>query len=632
MEPMKTFTVGADTWEIVDGAAREELADARTGADGTEYESTGAAIRGAVNGINDDLEANYALQDGYYEMLTAGSADNLTGRGDGVGAEFIYRPTHGNGDITDGVATIESVKGNTLVFNQLVAANTAITQNSTVNLPVGTKIISGNKYLLKANFQFSEVGTEYPDYAIYTRKNGVNTRLFRLDASENGVVAAIATATESGVSDGTSASHDGAIWLYFPLYGSTGAITDYQLFDLTRMFGAGNEPATVEEFEALYPASYYAYDAGSLLNVNMQGVRTVGFNQFDGELEVGYIDVITGANAADNNRYRSKNFIPVFANTDYFIKNDSHAISASVPFGAYYYDENKNFISTTSFYGTRIITTPSNCRYMRFFVNEALANSADDICVNLSWSGYRNGEYEPYWTQTREIDTAAYFPDGMKSAGSVYDEMTATKAVKRVGVVDLGTLDWAVGGTQGGTNRFYLVDVSGIKAPADNSTNANLTCTRYKTVSNANINYNIEGIAVSSGGTLFVYDKNYESDTTAATFKAAMSGVMLNYELAEPVETEITPELNLTYKVSDFGTEEIIVADNEQTAPVPMQIVYGLNAVDTIRRLPVEYISHKSFMQFISAIESHFNVTITETYDSDNERYNYSIATNESGE
>jgi hypothetical protein len=128
---------------------------------------------------------------------------------------------------------------------------------------------------------------------------------------------------------------------------------------------------------------------------------------------------------------------------------------------------------------------------------------------------------------------------------------------------------------------------------------------------------------------LFVRDLSY---TDAATFKAAMDGVMFCYELAEPVETEITPELNLTYKVSDFGTEEIVVAAGEQTAPVCMQIVYGLNAVDTIRRLPVEYISHKSFLQFISAIESHFNVTITETYDSDNERYNYSIATNESGE
>ena len=36
------------------------------------------------------------------------------------------------------------------------------------------------------------------------------------------------------------------------------------------------------------------------------------------------------------------------------------------------------------------------------------------------------------------------FPDGMKSAGSVYDEWSGRTATKRIGVVDLGTLAWGV--------------------------------------------------------------------------------------------------------------------------------------------------------------------------------------------
>jgi hypothetical protein len=39
-----------------------------------------------------------------------------------------------------------------------------------------------------------------------------------------------------------------------------------QLFDLTAMFGAGNEPATVAEFEALFPDAYYPYDAGTWID------------------------------------------------------------------------------------------------------------------------------------------------------------------------------------------------------------------------------------------------------------------------------------------------------------------------------------------------------------------------------
>lgn len=36
-------------------------------------------------------------------------------------------------------------------------------------------------------------------------------------------------------------------------------IKDIQIFDLTQMFGEGNEPTTIEEFKALYPNEYYDY-------------------------------------------------------------------------------------------------------------------------------------------------------------------------------------------------------------------------------------------------------------------------------------------------------------------------------------------------------------------------------------
>lgn len=48
------------------------------------------------------------------------------------------------------------------------------------------------------------------------------------------------------------------------------------LFDLTKMFGAGNEPSTVEEFKALFPEDYYEY-------VESKAVPTIGFYR-DGKL------------------------------------------------------------------------------------------------------------------------------------------------------------------------------------------------------------------------------------------------------------------------------------------------------------------------------------------------------------
>lgn len=48
--------------------------------------------------------------------------------------------------------------------------------------------------------------------------------------------------------------------------------SNFQLFDLTRMFGPDNEPSTVEEFEAMFPADYYPYNAGELMSAPVNEV------------------------------------------------------------------------------------------------------------------------------------------------------------------------------------------------------------------------------------------------------------------------------------------------------------------------------------------------------------------------
>lgn len=45
-----------------------------------------------------------------------------------------------------------------------------------------------------------------------------------------------------------------------------------QIFDLTQMFGAGNEPSTVEEFEAMFPNDYYPYTAGEIVSAGVTEV------------------------------------------------------------------------------------------------------------------------------------------------------------------------------------------------------------------------------------------------------------------------------------------------------------------------------------------------------------------------
>ena len=44
------------------------------------------------------------------------------------------------------------------------------------------------------------------------------------------------------------------------------------IFDITQMFGAGNEPSTPEEFEAMFPADYYPYNAGEFMSASVNEV------------------------------------------------------------------------------------------------------------------------------------------------------------------------------------------------------------------------------------------------------------------------------------------------------------------------------------------------------------------------
>lgn len=45
-----------------------------------------------------------------------------------------------------------------------------------------------------------------------------------------------------------------------------------QIFDLTAMFGSGNEPTSVEEFEKMFPADYYPYNAGEIVSAGVTEV------------------------------------------------------------------------------------------------------------------------------------------------------------------------------------------------------------------------------------------------------------------------------------------------------------------------------------------------------------------------
>lgn len=502
----------------------------------------------------DDAIDKKADKDGVYPDMTVGMTRDMLGVGEGDEGEFLFRPTDGDGSIKDGFASIEKIEGNSVVWNNMI--DTRDYEGSFYKKIV--KILQGHKYLLQRSAANGGL------YLIPT----INGEQHYEMSLRDGEYAKIVTSMYTALDDAS---------VYAEQYCGACVIAD-----LTQMFGAGFEPSTIEEFYQRIPKGIdiNAYNEGEVVNMNVEGIKSVGFNAWDEEWEMGYIDASNGNTIYALNHICAKNKIHILPNTTYYLAK---------PAGAYtiiaYYDINGLYIGQQDAFATSGIggtfKTFENAHYMRFFCDIPEYNN--DICIHLVHTGYRNGEYEPHVSDEIALPIADYFPNGMNSIGSVKDEINAAEAIQRIGVVDLGTLNWAV--YESGKSIFqseYLIGKA--QYPQYDSFPAELVCARYVTKKwydggNGDGVYQTEnGIGLEQAGMLYVADTSF---TDAASFKAAMSGVMLYYELAEPIVTSIDMPLALDYQVWDFGTEEAIAEG--KTTPLKASIIYEFNARDTIR-------------------------------------------------
>lgn len=114
---------------------------------------------------------------------------------------------------------------------------------------------------------------------------------------------------------------------------------------------------------------------------------------------------------------------------------------------------------------------------------------------------------------------------------TVKDTYSDGVITRRVGVVDLGTLNWTYSSTY---KRFDGGQLADAKPVTDNTRKFIAICDKYDIRGSAS-SIQGTGIGLTSTKNLLVYDNSY---TNATTFKNAMQGVMLYYELAEPYEEQ----------------------------------------------------------------------------------------------
>lgn len=577
--------------------------------------TTGSTNPVQSGGVADALEQKADI-DGYYSTLTAGAAENLVGRGS-VLAEYTRRTSGGSASIGSGAATIEKIHGNTIVWNQLINAASV----SYTNLGLTITAVNGH-------YTISGTASGNGGFALLPRINTVAGHKYfvHLVGTHN-----FPSANWRGVDMSTLHSivftetvNTSNVNLQINVTSGQAYSADYWYYvcDLTLM---GLTSVTATEFESLFPLNYYSHNTGSLLSLTGTGIETNGFNQWDEETELGTYNATTGAKEPASTQRRNVNPIAVFPSTTYYTNKVLYR---------YFYDCDMNLVLYDNS-GSNLFTTPANAAYMN--IRQAIGIwDGTETNINLSWSGYRNGEYEAYWDSTLALPIttvtsggSAVFADGMKGAGTAYDELTGTKAVKRMGIVNLGNLtDWEVYSNDT-TGHTFRATLTGAKAVPNESTVANIKAAIYTTRQfnwpSDWMNYDKVVCQTTAAKNLFIRDTAYSN---AATFKTAMNGVYLVYELDTPTEYTLDSEVNLNYRVDDFGTETLLPQNNATptTAPIIYDVRYAMNAVDTLRNLPKNYISKDSMEHILTAMVTAGVISAyTLTWNATNENYDCTI-------
>ena len=191
--------------------------------------------------------------------------------------------------------------------------------------------------------------------------------------------------------------------------------------------------------------------------------------------------------------------------------------------------------------------------------------------------------YSPYYQTEYQIpETIKALPGYGWSAGTAknYVDYENKRYVQCVGNMDLGTLDWELNMTSAVGNHFY--------APAKHlnfkylgafgTTIYNALCSKYRTVARSSNVFvdktlTIDGVTVVSQ--IQVKDTAY---TDAAAFKQAMQGVILYYELANPIITDISDlipdDFLRNIEVEAGGSITFKGGNDDHRIPVPSEEEY----------------------------------------------------------
>lgn len=186
--------------------------------------------------------------------------------------------------------------------------------------------------------------------------------------------------------------------------------------------------------------------------------------------------------------------------------------------------------------------------------------------------------YSPFYQTAYQIPEAIRnLPGYGWSAGTArnYVDYENKRYVQCVSSVDLGTLSWRVGDSV----SFETFQLKGQKLTKNYDIAPNILCSKYpaKTQNELWGKTNVTGITTNANvdGCVHVNDTSY---TDATAFKQAMQGVILYYELANPIVTDISSILPDDFlrnmEVEAKGSVTFKNSNDNYHIPVPSEEEY----------------------------------------------------------
>jgi hypothetical protein len=287
--------------------------------------------------------------------------------------------------------------------------------------------------------------------------------------------------------------------------------------------GDGNLMVSLSDFTRFAPYSNIC----PIIGHTEANVTRCGKNLFDKTTisENKIIDNKTGEEITAYNRF-SSDYIKVNSSTDYYASN---VIKSSQWYCAFYYYKNKNYLScgdlsSTGDTASGVITTPSNCNYVRLVSLTTYKDDVSFVVGNQAPTSYEAYNGNTYNIQFRDGDNPLTVYGG-------YIDWKNNRIVVIYGVADMGALSWSYNSTY---KVFYTyINTSVSNVPPKKAGFTNFMSEIYKVVETAYQNLNngeISGTSTDTG----VNVKNLTYDNVI-DFTTAMNGIKFVYELATPV-------------------------------------------------------------------------------------------------